>query len=67
VFGNLLPEGAIPLYGIVAVTLLDKDGNRSFRHVPVGDSTNIDLMGLAEAVKLAIWEDVTMVDLGDNE
>jgi hypothetical protein len=66
-FGDLIPDGALPMYGFLIVAYMDpEDGVVYDDYRPIGEMTTRDAIGTLEATKFRIqcaqWSVVTEDD-----
>jgi hypothetical protein len=65
-FSELLPDGAVPMYGFLIVAWLDEDGTVYDEYRVIGEATTRDALGTLESTKFRIscqqWDVVTRED-----
>jgi len=55
---DTMPEGSIPVHAVVVIEYINKDGETEHAYETLGDARAIHAIGLLEAGKLMLWDDI---------
>lgn len=62
---ELLPDGAIPISGVLVVEFLNEEGETEHTFLTLGGTRVIHAIGLLETGKLMLWDDAHEEDNED--